>query len=159
MWTRRKIWKEILAWEISRRGQGWHGKCMWYKYMCMCCCCAWQRPEEDSSVPVDHLTHCPLEMGSLGEPGGRLADRSPTGHSITTLHRTGVRGVWSRRCFAWTLWSEFRSSWSASLLLATEPSLLSPYFNQCRVCKLTVTMYPWIRGSPPALKMDENTFS
>lgn len=31
----------------------------------------------DSSVPVDHLTHCLLEMGSLGEPGGRLADRSP----------------------------------------------------------------------------------
>lgn len=27
------------------------------------------------------------------------------------------------------------------LLLATEPSLLRPYFNQCRICKLIVTLY------------------
>lgn len=45
------------------------------------------------------------------------------------------------------------------LLLTAEPSLLSPYLNLCRVCKLIVTLYLLIRRSPPALKMGENTFS
>lgn len=64
-------------------------------YMCTAHMCSWctQRPEEDVGILSYHSLTSSLKMGSLAEPGARLAARKPSWSSVLVPCSTGCTGT------------------------------------------------------------------